>query len=67
MTLTPLQEYHSKRAITIVFDTDDQKQNALLRAFMKSFGDGHVEGKDLYPPRYKCLDVLPGGALEARR
>lgn len=63
----PREVYPDLQRITILFDTDDSKQAALLRAFRASFGEGHVRSKDLDPPRYRCLDLLPGGALEARR
>jgi hypothetical protein len=53
--------------ITILFDTDDPKQDSLLRAFKMSFGRSHAQGEDLDPSRYRCLNLLPGGAREAQR
>lgn len=53
--------------ISILFDMDNPKQAALLRAFRALFGGGHVESEELNPPRYRCLNLFPGGAREVLR
>jgi hypothetical protein len=63
----PKPVYPDLQRISILFDTDDSKQAALLRALRASFGDGHARSDDLDPPRYWCLDLLPGGAREVLR
>jgi hypothetical protein len=60
----PMPVYPDPHRITILFDTDDPKQAALLRVSRASFGEGRTESEDLDPPRYRCLDLLPGGARE---
>lgn len=57
----PKPVYPDLQHISILFDTADPRQATLLRAFRVSFGE------DLHPPRYLCLDLLPGGALEVLR
>lgn len=56
--------YPDLQRISILFDTDDPNQAALLRAFVMSFGEEHTRSEDLDPPRYLCLDLLPGGTRE---
>jgi hypothetical protein len=56
--------YPDLQRISILFDTDDPKQAALLQVLRASFREGHAESEDLDPPRYRCLDLLPGGARE---
>ncbi len=63
----PKPVYPDLQRISILFDTDDPKQSALLRAFRASFGEGCTESENLDPPRYRCLDLLPGGAREVLR
>ena len=63
----PKPVYPDRQRISILFDTGDPKQAALLRAFRASFGEGRAESEDLESPRYRCLDLLPGGAREVLR
>jgi hypothetical protein len=65
--IPPEAVYPDLQRISIVFDTDDPKQAALLRAFRASFGEEHARSDDLDPPRYRCLDLLPGEAREVLR
>jgi hypothetical protein len=53
--------------IEILFDIGSPKQAALFRAFRASFGEGYVTSEDLDPPRYRCVNLLPGGAQEVLR
>lgn len=60
----PKLVYPDQQCISILFDTDDPKQVALLYVLRASFGEEHTRSEDLDPPRYRCLDLLPGSALE---
>ncbi len=63
----PRAVYPDLHCITVLFDTDDSEQAALLHVLRTSFGEGHAKREDLDPPRYRCLDLLPGGAREVLR
>ena len=60
----PKPVYPDLQRLTILFDTDDPKQAALLRALRASFGERCSVSEDLDPPRHWCLHLLPGGARE---
>jgi hypothetical protein len=65
---TPEELYPSNsHGITLVFDLDNPEEAELLQAFRRAFGEGYSRSEDLVPPRYYSLDLLPGGALGARR
>ena len=53
-------------SITIVFNTDDPEQAALMRACKVSFGDRYVREETLDTTRHLTLDLLPGGLREVR-
>ena len=57
----PKAVYPNVHSIPIVFDADDPREAALLRTFMRSFGEEYAQSEDLAPPRYHCLTLLPGG------
>ena len=57
----PKAVHPNAHSIPIVFDADDPKEAALLRAFVKSFGEEYAQSEDLIPPRYLSLSLLPGG------
>jgi hypothetical protein len=63
----PREVYPDLHRITILFDTYDPKQAVLLHVLRASLGEGLTESEDLDPPRYRCLDLLPGGAREVLR
>ena len=63
----PKPVYPDLQRLSILFDTHHPKQAALLRAFRASFGEGRAESEVLDPPRYRYLDLLPGGAREVLR
>jgi hypothetical protein len=54
-------------SITIVFDTDDPKQAALIQACKTSFGQKYVEYEPLDTLHHLSLDLFPGGLREVRR
>jgi hypothetical protein len=53
-------------SITIIFNTDDPKQAALMHACKVSFGDRYVREETLDKTCHLTLDVLPGGLREVQ-
>ena len=61
----PKQVYPSRaHSITVLFDTGDLKQAALLSAVRAAFGEGYYRTEVLGPSCYYSLDLLPGGLRE---
>ena len=56
-----LENAHS---ITLLFDAKAPNAREALRAFKDEVGERHSDIEVLYPPRYFCLHLFPGGALE---